>query len=236
MFSHRHLFYEISSRKRDKNIIQLCIDWCLIDRSETGLFHVRVQICNINCLIFLESSIFGNYHAYSSLYTLGKTIIWYIVKCCTRTRNKPVSNLSNKHQSIHSWMMFLFLFLLNISYNGCLCENNVYSSFYIWYIVKCQWLWTCFKRIFICVSNQIGINETMVRTALVLCTNSRFFALGLYKFTEFRVKISVYGNQTWKRRLWGINFYVSLLINCWRVKYTSNFYSIIDFMKPVGFC
>ena len=48
-----HLLYVIFSRKRIKNITQLCIDWCLIDWFETGLFRVRVQICNIICLILL---------------------------------------------------------------------------------------------------------------------------------------------------------------------------------------
>ena len=37
--------------------------------------------------------------------------------------------------------------------------------------------YVCYKCIFIRVLNQVGINETMVSTALVLCANSRFFAL-----------------------------------------------------------
>ena len=81
MFWHGHLLYEILIRKRIKNIIQLCVDWCLSDRFETVLFRIRVQIWNIICLILLERAIFGNYHAYVSLFSVGKTKIWYIVKC-----------------------------------------------------------------------------------------------------------------------------------------------------------
>ena len=68
------------TRKRIKSFIQLCIDWCLIDRSETGLVRIRAQICNIISLIFLERAIFGHYPAYSWLYYVGKTIIWFIVE------------------------------------------------------------------------------------------------------------------------------------------------------------
>ena len=39
------------------------------------------QICNTICLILLEKAIFGNYQAYSSLYIVEKTTIWYIVVC-----------------------------------------------------------------------------------------------------------------------------------------------------------
>ena len=71
---------------------------------------------------------------------------------CTRRQNKPVSNLSIRHQSIYSWMMLLILFLMNIWYNKCLIflertifgNYNAYSSF-IWYIVNCRWLWICYK-------------------------------------------------------------------------------------------
>ena len=66
---------------KELKIIQPCTDWCLINRFETGLFNARVQICNIICLIGLYRTILGNYHAYSSLYIVGKTIIWYIVRC-----------------------------------------------------------------------------------------------------------------------------------------------------------
>ena len=54
-------------QERNKNIIQLCIDCCLIKRFETDLIHVSVQICNIICLIYLWRAIYGNYHAYSLL-------------------------------------------------------------------------------------------------------------------------------------------------------------------------
>ena len=42
------------------------------------------------------------------------------------------------------------------------------------------------------VTNQIGINEIMVRTASALCTNSRFFALKVF-CTEINV---------WQHGLW----------------------------------
>ena len=44
-------------------------------------------------------------------------------------------------------------------------------SFYIWCIVNCRWLWICYKCIFIRVSNQIDINETIVALKC-LCTES----------------------------------------------------------------
>ena len=74
------MLHEIVTNKRVKNIIQLCIDWCLSDMA-TGLFRIRAQICNTICPIFIESTIFGNYHAYSSSFFVGKTIMWFIVKC-----------------------------------------------------------------------------------------------------------------------------------------------------------
>ena len=72
---------DVFTRKRVKNFIELCIDWCLIDRFETHLFRVRVQMYNMVCLKFLERAIFGNYHAHFSLYIIGKTTIRCIVKC-----------------------------------------------------------------------------------------------------------------------------------------------------------
>ena len=103
---------------------------------------------------------------------------------------------------------------------------NAYSSFYIWYIVKCRWLWICCKvYIFICMSNQIGINETRVRTAPALCT----------KLSLFRAKNSLYTNQ--RLAAWPFfrkfqkftnlrNF--TLKFPCTEIEFGNSFYHTID--------
>ena len=53
---------------------------------------------------------------YGSFYKNIRQIELHI---CTRTLNKPISNLSIRHQSIHSCMMFIILYLVTISYNKC---------------------------------------------------------------------------------------------------------------------
>ena len=101
---------------------------------------------------------------------------------CTQTWNKPVSNLSIMHQSMHGWMLFLILFVRNISCNKCALASNLsnifrkiqfgnynaYCSVYIEYIESvddCEYvIKVC---LFIC----------RLKTAPALCTNSSFFAL-----------------------------------------------------------
>ena len=63
------------------------------------------------------------------------------------------------------------------------------SAFIILYLIYC-------KYVFIGLSNQIGINETIVATALALCTNSRFFGLKLLgqKSTTGRVAFGDWGS------------------------------------------
>ena len=60
--------YEIFTRKRAKNTIQLCIDWCLIDRFQTGLVRVRAWNTKNNPHNILERALYGNYNAYLSFY------------------------------------------------------------------------------------------------------------------------------------------------------------------------
>ena len=54
-------------------------------------------------------------------------------------------------------------------------EPYLVTTMCILHLIYCRVsMVVCYKCIFIRVSNQNGINETMIRTALALCTNSRF--------------------------------------------------------------
>ena len=69
-------------------------------------FRVRVQICNLICLILLERAMFGNYHAQSSLYNFGKTTIWQVVKAWWIWMRKVFFLVKNMRMfSLNMWNM-----------------------------------------------------------------------------------------------------------------------------------
>ena len=115
-----------------------------------------------------------------------KRIRQMMLHICTRTRNKSVSNLTIRHQSMYNWIMLLILFLVNISGNlpddftkndvGC---YNAHSLINIWIYCKVSMIVNVLylNVMSIRVLNQIGINDAMVSTAFALYTNSLFFTV-----------------------------------------------------------
>ena len=131
-------------------------------------------------LLFFQRCTMRNTHDNNQIWIFPKILD---TLCCilirTQTRNEPVSNLWIRHKSIHSWMMFLILLLVNISYDTVHVNYNAYFLFYIWYIVKCRWLWICYKSDSLLVIQDDGKD----------CTRT------VYKLSLFRAKNSLYRNH-----------------------------------------